>query len=261
MSCLFSLITSALSHIAAWKYDRIGLPQNIRAKQLQLMETVARGARVLEVGAGTGSTLSTGIYEGSPGRFSQLVLSEPDQGMRSRIKQKLSGRATGVPEGQISIVDAALPHLPFPDASFDVVIVFFVLSHVEDRDAAIRDIARVLTPNGKLLILDHGVMSHNHAHNHDRGHEPGHAPGHANDHHHNHAGDFSHHCRRSHALWVFEWIRFKRMHSHSHEGAQLDPLEKDLSHDMHFEKLLSNRMEVDYFFKEVMYGIFSRKTS
>lgn len=261
VSWLFSLVTSALSHIAAWKYDRIGLPQNIRAKQLQLMETVAHGARVLEVGAGTGNTLSTGIYGGSPGRFSQLVLSEPDHGMRSRIKKKLYGRATGVAEGQISIIDAALPHLPFPDASFDVVIVFFVLSHVEDRGAAIRDIARVLAPNGKLVILDHGVMSHGRAHNHPHDHGPSHVLRHANDHHHKRAGDFSHHCHRSHALWVFEWMRFKRVHSHSHEGSQLDPLEKDLSLEMRFEKLLSNRMQVNYFFKEVMYGIFSRKTS
>lgn len=264
ISTVVSVIVSALSHIAAWRYDRTEHPENIRSKQRELMSAVAYGARMLEVGAGTGNTLSAGVYEGSAGRLSQLVMSEPDHAMRLRIKSKLPGHATAVPSDRLSIIHAALPHLPFPDASFDAVAIFFVLSHVEDRVASIREIARVLAPEGKLLILDHGVQPPDSAHHHGHGcaHAHAHAPRHNSAHGHGApTGDFSRHGHRSHALWVFEWLRFKRAHSHSHDNTRLEPLENDLARESHFEKAFSHRMQVDYFFKEVMYGIFTRKAS
>jgi demethylmenaquinone methyltransferase/2-methoxy-6-polyprenyl-1,4-benzoquinol methylase len=45
-------------------------------------------------------------------------------------------------------------HLPFTDASFDAVTVAFGLRNMESWSAAIREMSRVLTPGGHLLILD-----------------------------------------------------------------------------------------------------------
>ena len=42
--------------------------------------------------------------------------------------------------------------IPFPDAHFDGVVAFEVFEHVEDLEHAIREIRRVLKPNGKLLF-------------------------------------------------------------------------------------------------------------
>jgi demethylmenaquinone methyltransferase/2-methoxy-6-polyprenyl-1,4-benzoquinol methylase len=45
-------------------------------------------------------------------------------------------------------------HLPFPDASFEAVTVAFGLRNMESWPGALREISRVLTPGGHLLILD-----------------------------------------------------------------------------------------------------------
>jgi len=45
-------------------------------------------------------------------------------------------------------------NLPFPDGGFDVVTVAFGLRNMADYPAALREMLRVLTPGGRLVILD-----------------------------------------------------------------------------------------------------------
>jgi demethylmenaquinone methyltransferase/2-methoxy-6-polyprenyl-1,4-benzoquinol methylase len=44
--------------------------------------------------------------------------------------------------------------LPFPDASFEAVTVAFGLRNMESWPGALREMSRVLTPGGHLLVLD-----------------------------------------------------------------------------------------------------------
>jgi SAM-dependent methyltransferase len=48
--------------------------------------------------------------------------------------------------------------LPYPDASFDVVLCTQVLEHVTDPALAVAELARVLTPGGVALLSTHGVF-------------------------------------------------------------------------------------------------------
>ena len=48
--------------------------------------------------------------------------------------------------------------LPFPDASFDAVTIAFGLRNVTDKDAALRDMQRVLKPGGRALILEFSAV-------------------------------------------------------------------------------------------------------
>jgi demethylmenaquinone methyltransferase/2-methoxy-6-polyprenyl-1,4-benzoquinol methylase len=44
--------------------------------------------------------------------------------------------------------------LPFPDGSFDLVTIAFGLRNVTDKDAALREMRRVLRPGGRVLVLE-----------------------------------------------------------------------------------------------------------
>jgi len=111
----------------------------VRARLIPL----AKG-RVLEVGGGTGANLEW--YRD----LDSLVVVEPDPHMRVRAERR--ARKQGVPT-QILDADAAL--LPFPDASFDTVVATFVLCTIPEVDAAIREMRRVLKPDGCLLYAEH----------------------------------------------------------------------------------------------------------
>ena len=96
---------------------------------------------VLEVGAGTGSTL--GLY---PKAVTRLVMCEPDPHMRRRLLTK---------RGTIEVSDAPAEKLPFENDSFDAVVCSLVLCSVRDQRSALSEIARVLKPGGKLVFLEH----------------------------------------------------------------------------------------------------------
>jgi SAM-dependent methyltransferase len=52
-------------------------------------------------------------------------------------------------------VQAPAEDLPFDDASFDTATLVYVLCTVPDPGAALREIARVLKPGGRLLFIEH----------------------------------------------------------------------------------------------------------
>jgi ubiquinone/menaquinone biosynthesis C-methylase UbiE len=112
--------------------------------------TQARG-RVLELGAGTGLNLDHYLQS-----IESLTMVEPDPHMTKQLRQKLadSGRAA-----EISVVEAPGEDLPFPDDSFDTVVVTLVLCTVPDQAASLAEIKRVLAPGGQLLFLEH-VRAH-----------------------------------------------------------------------------------------------------
>jgi ubiquinone/menaquinone biosynthesis C-methylase UbiE len=98
---------------------------------------------VLEVGAGTGATLS--LY---PKAVTRLVMAEPDPYMRAKLAAKPK------PAG-VEVSDASLDALPFPGGSFDAVVCSLVLCSVHDQKTALAEVARVLKPGGCLVFLEH----------------------------------------------------------------------------------------------------------
>jgi SAM-dependent methyltransferase len=58
----------------------------------------------------------------------------------------------GIDRHAMQYVAAAAEHIPFPDAHFDVVTSLNSLDHVDDPDAAICEIARVMRPGGVFLL-------------------------------------------------------------------------------------------------------------
>lgn len=104
----------------------------------------ARG-RVLEIGAGTG--LNAAHY---PDTVDDLLMTEPEPGMRRRLARRLARHALPA-----RVIAAPAERLPLPDASVDTVVSTLVLCTVTDPEGALREIARVLRPDGQVLFIEH----------------------------------------------------------------------------------------------------------
>lgn len=103
----------------------------------------ARGD-VLEIGAGTGLNLSHYL----PG-LGRLVLTELEAPMLGQLRAKAGSR-----EG-VELQLAGADRLPFEDQSFDTVVSTLVLCSVPDPAAALRELRRVLRPDGRFLFVEH----------------------------------------------------------------------------------------------------------
>lgn len=140
-------------HRAA-RYDFIvwlfafGRERRLRENMLRLA-ALRTGEHVLDVGCGTGSLAILAKQQVGDGGLVHGVDASPEMIARARAK----ARAAGV---EIAFAEAAIQSLPFPDASFDVVLSTLMLHHVPDgaRRQAVREIKRVLRPNGRLLVID-----------------------------------------------------------------------------------------------------------
>jgi phosphatidylethanolamine/phosphatidyl-N-methylethanolamine N-methyltransferase len=105
----------------------------------------ATGERVLEVGVGTG--LSLPLYPAGC-RVTGIDISEPML-ERARERAGASGRA----DVSLRIMDAHA--LQFDDRSFDAVIVPYVVSVVPDPPRVMAEVARVVRPGGRVVVVNH----------------------------------------------------------------------------------------------------------
>ena len=138
--------SAAWLRIMALVYDPfvwLGELGGMRRRRRRLLAD-ARG-RVVEIGAGTG--LNIAHY---PDGIAELVLAEPEQAMRRRLARRLRRHARVA-----RIVDAPAEHLPLADGSVDTVVSTLVLCTVDEPERALREIARVLRPDGQLLFIEH----------------------------------------------------------------------------------------------------------
>jgi SAM-dependent methyltransferase len=108
------------------------------------------GCSILDVGCGDGTLALLGVNNGA----ARVTGCDPDPRMIARARTKAAGRDVGV-----DFLVAESQALPFPDSTFDIVTCIAVLTFVSDADTAVREMARVLRPGGRLLIGDLGRWS------------------------------------------------------------------------------------------------------
>ena len=108
--------------------------------------TPSAGERLLEIGPGTGYyTLDMAEWVGADGQGRDLRHPAGDARPHDAPRAE-RGLANVTP----TLGDAQA--LPYEDDSFDAAILTTVLGEIPDQDAALREIARVLKPGGRLVV-------------------------------------------------------------------------------------------------------------
>src|SRR5262245_13441409 len=116
----------------------------------RLKDLLAPESRIVDLGCGYGRVLE--ILTGNG--YHNLVGFDTAPAMITEARRRL-------PSG-VRLEAVVAPHLPLPDASVDAVLLFAVLTCVpsdEDQQAIVREVERVLRPEGLLYISDLWLQS------------------------------------------------------------------------------------------------------
>ncbi|MEO6525474.1 MAG: methyltransferase domain-containing protein [Gemmatimonadaceae bacterium] len=160
-------------HSTARYYDLLvwvltfGRERAFRERTLDLAR-VAPGESVLDVACGTGSLALAAKRRVGVGGAVHGIDASPEMIAVATAKVRKAGVA-------VDIRDALAESLPFPDASFDVVLGTLMVHHLPGptKQASAREMRRVLRPGGRVLLVDfesrsggkpRGLLDHLHRH-------------------------------------------------------------------------------------------------
>ena len=111
--------------------------------EMEVIEPLARGKDVLELGCGTGLLLA---------RVARVARSAKGIDLSPGMLEAARGRGLDVTEGSVT-------ELPYEDATFDFVYSLKVLAHVRDIEAAMAEAARVTRPGGMVALELYNPLS------------------------------------------------------------------------------------------------------
>ena len=116
---------------------------------------VRLGDRVLDLAGGTGDIAA--LLSRIVGTNGRVVLTDINEAMLDVGRRRLEDRGI---VGNVSYALVNAESLPFDDNEFDAVTIAFGLRNVTDKDAALREMRRVLKPGGRALILEFSEVRH-----------------------------------------------------------------------------------------------------
>lgn len=120
------------------------LPERRYISWRERLWSLVRGQEVLEVGVGTGKNLA--FY---PDRV-RVTGVDLTPGMLARARRRAM-----ILNRDVTLLLGDAHSLEFPDASFDTVVATFVYCSVSDPLQGLRELARVVKPDGQILLLEH----------------------------------------------------------------------------------------------------------
>ncbi len=138
----------AAEHYGSRARDYVTSAVHSTGADLDQIEAEVRGqdaARVLDLGCGGGHV----SYRAAP-HVAEVVACDVTAGMLDAVAATAAERGLA----NIAVQQAPAEALPFPDASFDVVLCRFTAHHWHDLEAGLRQARRVLKPGHRALFID-----------------------------------------------------------------------------------------------------------
>jgi SAM-dependent methyltransferase len=130
---------SARQSIYAYQYPRLDLPALVLG-----LAGLRGGETVADVGCGNGAYLAELARRGHTGPVLGLDLSA---GMLHAARRR-------VPGARLAVADAAA--LPVRDDAADLTLALFMLYHLPEPGAAVRELRRITHPGGRVLVMLNG---------------------------------------------------------------------------------------------------------
>jgi len=125
----------------------LGIDQSWRRKTVRALQ-LGRGHRVLDLATGT-ADLAIQVARTEPG--ASIVGLDPSAKMLDVGRDKVVRAGL---EARVELVQGDAQALPFPENSFDSLCIAFGIRNVPDRAKALREMARVTRPGGRIAILE-----------------------------------------------------------------------------------------------------------
>ncbi len=121
--------------------------RNREATRYRSLIVPRASGRVLEVGVGSGLNLP--FYEKS---VEELYALDPSDELLAMARKKAGEMAV-----RVTFLSQAGEAIPLDDRSIDTVVMTWTLCSIPDPAAALREMRRVLKPQGRLLFAEHGL--------------------------------------------------------------------------------------------------------
>jgi ubiquinone biosynthesis O-methyltransferase len=134
----------------AWRSSLLGaITESLEQRVIQDLMGPVDGADVLDAGCGDGA-LACALA--SRGAVVTGIDADPAMLAAARTRAQTTGE-------RVTFLPGRIEQLPLADARFDVVVAVTVLCFVADATAAVREMARVLRPGGRLVLGELGRWS------------------------------------------------------------------------------------------------------
>lgn len=124
-------------------YDIVFGPVFRQGRRAAVMAAEAIGGRILEVGVGTGLSLS------DYGKGTRIVGVDISRPMLDKARKRVETQGLRHVEA-LEVMDAE--HLTVPDASFDVVVAQYVVTAIANPEKALDEFFRVVRPGGEIIL-------------------------------------------------------------------------------------------------------------
>ena len=146
-------IPSLFDHIAP-HYDLMNMVMTagvwrVWQRAFRTSADIAAGSRVVDVGCGT-AELSL-IMADMLGPKSEIVGIDISPKMLDVGRRKVAASPAA---GRVELLEGDALALPFPENSFDAAASAWVMRNVADLDRALREMARVVRPGGRVAIME-----------------------------------------------------------------------------------------------------------